>query len=146
MPKIHLKIFSTALLLAFVFMTVFPTTQARASNDSSTAPGTHIHNSYFGLPTIVVMGVTAIGHWLTPIDEWKAEIRKLTDDELFVQRWMLLNDDPESLEKGKRALARIQKEKKAKQKKLRRLERWAYPVIALVGSGAMALTLWLKGK
>ena len=106
---------------------------------------THKENRHFiGLPTLVVIGVTSFGYWLTPLDEWDAEIRKLTEDELFVQRWMLLNDDSASLEKGKRAIAKIQKQRKAIEKKRKRFLWWYYPGMTVIGAGAMMLTLWLQ--
>lgn len=144
MTKIPLKAASTVFLLAFTVLMAPLTTPANVSSDASTGS----ENDSFkriGLPVGVVIGVTTLGYWLTPMDEWQSEIQKLTEDEMFIQRWMLFNDDPATLEKGKRALARIQKEKKAKQKKLRRLQKWAYPAITLVGASAMMLTFWLRG-
>ena len=63
--------------------------------------------------TLVIISVVSFGRWLTPLDEWDAEIRKLTEDEPFVERWMLLNDDPASLEKGNKAIAENPKGKKS---------------------------------
>ena len=73
------------------------------------------------------MGVTSFGRWLTPLDEWRAEIHKLNEDELFVQRWMLVNNDPTSREKGKRAIVRIQKRRNAIEKKRNRFLWWYLP-------------------
>lgn len=100
--------------------------------------------SFTGLPTLVVIGVTSFGRWLTPLDEWQAEIRKLTEDELFVKRWMLVNYDPASLERANRAISIIQQQRKAIEKKRNRFLWWYYPSITLVGAGAMLLTLWLQ--
>lgn len=97
-----------------------------------------------GLPTLVVIGVTSFGRWLTPLDEWQAEIRKLTEDELFVKRWMLVNYDPASLEKANRAISIIQQQRKALEKKRNRFLWWYYPTITVVGAGAMMLTFWLQ--
>ena len=97
-----------------------------------------------GLPTLVIMGVTSFGRWLTPLDEWQAEIHKLNNDELFVQRWMIVNNDFTSLEKGKRAIAKIQRKRSAIEKKRKRLMWWYYPTIVVVGAGAGMLTLWLQ--
>ena len=77
-------------------------------------------------------------------DEWHAEIHKLTEDELFVQRWLLLNDGPASLEKGKRAIAKIQKQRKAIEKKRNRFLWWYYPTIIVIGTGIGMLTHWLQ--
>ena len=97
-----------------------------------------------GLPTLVIMGVTSFGRWLTPLDEWQAEIHKLNNDELFVQRWMMVNNDSTSVEKGKRAIAKIQRKRSAIEKKRKRLMWWYYPTIAVIGAGAGMLTLWLQ--
>ena len=114
---------------------------------TKTEDKSHTHKEYsplIGLPTLVVMNVAFLGYWLTPLDDWDAEIRKLTEDELFVERWMLLNDDPASLEKGKRAIAKIQKERKALEKKRKRFLWWYYPSMTVIGAGAMMLTLWFQ--
>ena len=101
-------------------------------------------NPFIGLPTLVVMGVTSFGRWLTPLDEWQAEIHKLDEDELFVQRWMLVNNDLASREKGNRAIVSIQKRRDAIEKKRKRFLWWYYPSIIVIGAGAGMLTLWLQ--
>lgn len=102
------------------------------------------NRSFTGLPTLVVIGVTSIGRWLTPLDEWQAEIHKLNEDELFVKRWMLVNYDPISLERANRAISIIQQQRKAVEKKRNRFMWWYYPSITVIGAGAMMLTLWLQ--
>lgn len=98
-----------------------------------------------GLTTLTVLSVVSLGRWLTPLDEWHAEIRKLTEDEHFVERWMLLNDDPASLEKGNRALSKIREEKKALEKKYNRFN-WLYIGAAgVIGGVASMLIFSLRG-
>ena len=97
-----------------------------------------------GFTTLITITVISLGRWLTPLDEWEAEIRKLRDDELFVERWMLLNDDPASLEKGNRAIAKIQEQRKAVEKKRKRLLWWYYPTITAIGTGVMMLIFGLR--
>jgi len=129
------------LIFAILLADVSVATPRKKKNDSST----HEKNRpLIGLPTLVVMNVAFLGYWLTPLDNWDAEIHKLTEDELFVQRWMLLNDDPASLEKGKRAIAKIQKQRKAIEKKRKRFLWWYYPSMTVIGAGAMMLTFWLQ--
>ena len=129
------------LIFAILLADVSVATSIKEKNDSSTHEKSR---PLIGLPTLVVISVTSFGYWLTPLDEWDAEIRKLTEDELFVQRWMLLNDDPASLEKGKRAIAKIQKQRKVVEKKRNRFLWWYYPSMTVIGAGAMLLTLWLQ--
>ena len=111
-----------ALRLTLICTLIFAVLLADVSvaTPTKTEDNSHTHKEYsplIGLPTLVVMNVAFLGYWLTPLDDWDAEIRKLTEDELFVERWMLLNDDPASLEKGERAIAKIQKKRKALEKK-----------------------------
>ena len=136
MTSVSLRVISTVLLFAFVFMATSPAAQAQSPREES--------NSLLGLPSLVIIGVTSFGRWLTPLDEWHAEIHKLTDDELFIRRWMLVNNDFASLEKGKKAITKIQKRRKAIQKKRKRFLWWYYPTITLIGAGAGMLTLWLQ--
>ena len=129
------------LILAILLADVSVATPTKEKNDSS------MHEKsrpLIGLPTLVVMNVAFLGYWLTPLDEWDAEIHKLTEDELFVQRWMLLNDDPASLEKGKRAIGKIQKQRKVIEKKRKRFLWWYYPSMTVIGTGALMLTFWLQ--
>ena len=144
MIQILLKVLTPVWLLAFTFLILLPTADAHMPVDSSRS---EVSKSapLIGLPVVVVAGVTMLGRWITPISDLEKEIRNLTADEEFVRRWMLLNTDVNSQEKGKRALANIEKEKKAKQKKLRRTAFWAYPLIIVIGTGAMLLTSSLIG-
>ena len=104
------------------------------------------HNvSFFNNDFIIAMGVGFVGYYLTPLDDWQTEIHKLKQDELFVQRWMLLNNDPASLEKGKRALENIQREKETLKKKRNRFQFWYYPAITVVGTGVLMLAGWIFG-
>ena len=130
-----------ALIFAILLADVSIATPITGTNDSFTREKS---NPFIGLPTLVVMGVTSFGRWLTPLDEWQAEIQKLNGDELFIQRWMLVNNDPASREKGKRAIMRIQKRRNAIEKKRKRLMWWYYPTIIVVGAGAGMLTLYLQ--
>ncbi len=143
MIQILLKILTPVWLLAFTFLILLPTVDAHIPVDSS-HPEVSKSAPLIGIP-VVVAGVTMLGRWITPISDLEKEIRNLTADEDFVRRWMLLNTDLNSQEKGKRALANIEKEKKAKAKKLRRTKFWAYPLIIMVGTGAMLLTSSLIG-
>jgi len=89
--------------------------------------------------------VSQCAYIITPLAELEADIAKLRQDELFVQRWMSLNDDPVSLEKGQLHLARIQKEKKEKEKKRNRIRWWFYPTITVINTGVILLYGWLRG-
>lgn len=130
-----------ALIFGILLADVSIATPTTETNDSFTREKS---NPLIGLPTLVVMGVTSFGRWLTPLDEWQAEIHKLNGDELFIQRWMLVNNDLASREKGNRAIVRIQKRRNAIEKKRNRFLWWYYPSITLIGAGAMMLTLWLQ--
>ena len=131
----------SALIFAILLTDISVATPIKETNDSFTREKS---NPLIGLPTLVVMGVTSFGRWLTPLDEWQAEIRKLNEDKLFVQRWMLVHNDLASREKGKRAIMKIQKRRNAIEKKRNRFLWWYYPSMTVIGAGAMALTLWLQ--
>ena len=141
MAKIAVRAISTLLILAFAFTAILPAAQAQSSNNLSTDKKS---KSILGLPSLVIIGVTSFGRWLTPLDEWQAEIHKLTEDELFVQRWLLVNSDSASVEKGKRAIMKIQKRREAIKKRRNRFLWWYYPTITAIGAGAGMLTLWLQ--
>ena len=61
-----------------------------------------------------------------------------------MERWMLLNDAPESLEKAEAHLSRIQKELQAKEKKRKRTVLWFIPAITVINTGAILLFEWLR--
>ena len=88
--------------------------------------------------------IAQIGYGLSPLDELNADIAKLKGDALFMERWMLLNDDPESLEKAEAHLSRIQKELQAKEKKRKRTVLWFIPAITVINTGAILLFEWLR--
>ena len=97
-----------------------------------------------GFTSLITITVISLGRWLTPLDDWETEIHKLTEDELFVERWMLLNDDPASLEKGKRAITKIQEQRKVVEKKRKRFLWWYYPTITAIGTGVMMLIFGMR--
>ena len=134
---------------ALIWTVIFAMLLANISvaEQRKTTDDSHIRSEAYtdvAFSSLVIISVISFGRWLTPLDEWHAEIHKLTEDEHFVERWMLLNDDPASLEKGNRAIAKIRKERKALEKKYNRLQWVYYPAISLIGAGAMMLTFWLR--
>ena len=141
MAKTSLRTISTLLIFTFAFTAILPAAEAQSPDN---LPIHKESKSIFGLPSLVIIGVTSFGRWLTPLDEWQAEIHKLTEDELFVQRWLLVNNDHASLEKGKRAIMKIQKRREAIKKRRNRFLWWYYPTITVIGAGAGMLTLWLQ--
>ena len=134
-----------ALIWTVIFAMLLANISAATPIETASNPPTREESRFLtGLPTLVVIGVTSIGRWLTPLDEWQAEIHKLNEDELFVKRWMLVNYDPISLERANRAISIIQQQRKAIEKKRKRFLWWYYPSITVIGAGAMMLTLWLQ--
>ena len=132
---------------ALIFAVLIGTVPSVATNESSNSSSARRESDARApLSVLVATGVNFLGHYLTPIPRWQAEIRRLAADERFVQQWMLLNEDSASLQKGRRAIERIQKQKEAVEKKLNRFRKWYYPVSILVGAGAMMLTWWLQGE
>jgi hypothetical protein len=101
--------------------------------------------SFFNGDFIIAMGMNVAGYYLTPLDDWQAKIHKLKQDELFVQRWLLLNNDPASLEKGRKAIENIQEERKALEKKRNRFRLWYYPAVTVVTTGVLMLAGWFFG-
>ena len=67
------------LIFAILLADVSIATPTNQPNDSSTHEKSR---PLIGFPTLVVIGVTSFGYLLTPLDEWDAEIRKLTEDEI----------------------------------------------------------------
>ena len=142
--------FACGLRQVLIYTIIFATllTNISVAEQRKTTDDSHTRSEIagdIGFSTLVILSVVSLGHWLTPLDEWHAEIHKLTEDEHFVERWMLLNDDPASLEKGNRAIAKIRKERKALEKKYNRFQWLYYPAISVIGAGAMMLTFWLRG-
>lgn len=132
LPKIRPIVCVYILILAILFGNV-PTTYADADV------------SFFNGDFIIAMGMNVAGYYLTPLNDWQAKIHKLKQDELFVQRWMLINNDPASLEKGKAAIENIQKERKVLEKKRNRFRLWYYPAVTVVTTGVLMLAGWFFG-
>ena len=142
--------FTFGLRQVFIYTIIFAMllTNVSVAEQRKTTDDSHIRSEAYGdvaFSSLVIISVISLGRWLTPLDEWDAEIHRLTEDEHFVERWMLLNDDPASLEKGNRAIAKIRKQRKALEKKRNQFEWLYYPAIGVIGAGAMMLTFWLRG-
>lgn len=91
MSKTTLKTISTVMILAFAFLMVHRTTHANTTVEFHS----HEENNSItkiGFSIAAVAGTTLLGRWLTPIGKLEKEIQKLTADEMFVRRWMLMND------------------------------------------------------
>lgn len=135
-----------ALIWTVIFAMLFANVPVAKSSETKNKSRTESEvYGDIGIATLAAISITSFGRWLTPLDEWHAEIRKLTEDERFVERWMLLNDDPASLEKGNRAIAKIRKDREALEKKYKRLSWLYYPAISVIGGAAMMLVFSLRG-
>jgi len=112
-------------------------TEDKRSHHSST-DAEAIYVSY-----LVIFGSISFAKWLSPLDDWQAEISKLKKDVEFIERWMLIHDDSTSLEKGRKAIVKIQERQKALEKKYNRWKWFYYPTVGIVGASAMSLFFWL---
>lgn len=82
---------------------------------------------------------------LSPISEWEAEIQRLTADEIFIERWVSLNADPGSVQRGQVLLEKTRNQRAVTQQKLSRFKRWFYPAVTLIGTGGLFLLNWILG-
>ena len=132
-------------IFAIVLANASVATADRTSNDSSDKISNRSSTDAetFYLSTLVILGTVGLGNWLTPLDDWQAEIRKLKQDEVFIERWMLLYDDATSLEKAKKAIMKIQERRKALEKRYNRWKWLYYPAVGIVGASAVSLLVWL---
>ena len=140
--------FTPRLILIFTVIFAMLLTNVSVAEQREKTDDSHMRSEAYGdvaFSSLVMLSVISLGRWLTPLDEWQAEIHKLTEDEHFVERWMLINDDPASLEKGNKAIAKIRKERKALEKKHNRFQWLYYPTIGVIGAGVMMLTFWARG-
>ncbi|MDE0556110.1 MAG: hypothetical protein OXI24_18000 [Candidatus Poribacteria bacterium] len=130
-------------IFAMVLANAPVATAERTSNNSSDKTSNRTEAETFYLSTLVILGTVGLGNWLTPLDDWQAEIHKLKQDEAFIERWMLLYDDAASLEKAKKAITKIQERRKALEKKYNRWKWLYYPAVGIVGASAVSLLVWL---
>ena len=96
--------------------------------------------------TLFSIGYGYLVQKYSPISKWENEIDKLTEDQRFLERWMLINTDPTEVQRLQKLIAETEKEKTLVKKRMTRFKRWFYPVVTLVGTGGIFLIERLFGK
>ena len=96
--------------------------------------------------TLFSIGYGYLVQKYSPISKWENEIDKLTEDQRFLERWMLINTDPTEVQRLQKLIAEAKKEKTLAKKKMTRFKRWFYPVVTLVGTGGIFLIERLFGE
>lgn len=96
--------------------------------------------------TLFSIGYGYLVQKYSPISKWENEIDKLTEDQRFLERWMLINTDPTEVQRLQKLITEAEKEKTLVKKKMTRFKRWFYPVVTLVGTGGIFLIERLFGE
>ena len=96
--------------------------------------------------TLFSIGYGYLVQKYSPISKWENEIDKLTEDQRFLERWMLINTDPTEVQRLQKLITEVEKEKTLVKKKMTRFKRWFYPVVTLVGTGGIFLIERLFGE
>ncbi len=89
--------------------------------------------------TLFSIGYGYLVQKYTPISKWENQIDKLTEDQRFLERWMLINTDSTEVQRVQKLIEEAEKEKILVKKKMTRFKRWFYPVVTLVGTGGIFL-------
>ena len=89
--------------------------------------------------TLFSIGYGYLVQKYSPIYKWENEIDKLTEDQRFLERWMLINTDSTEVQRVQKLIEKAEKEKIVVKKKMTRFKRWFYPVATLVGTGGIFL-------
>ena len=96
--------------------------------------------------TLFSIGYGYLVQKYSPIPKWESEIDKLTEDQRFLERWMLINTDPTEIQRIQELIEKVEREKTVVKKKKTRFKRWFYPVVTLVGTGGIFLIEKLLGE
>lgn len=111
--------------------------------DTNSDPGTQNLMPQF---TLFSIGYGYLVQKYSPISKWESNIDKLTEDQRFLERWMLINTDPTEVQRIQKLIEKAEKEKTVVKKKMTRFKRWFYPVVTLVGTGGIFLIERLLGE
>jgi hypothetical protein len=96
--------------------------------------------------TLFAIGYGYLVQKYSPISTWENEIDTLTEDQRFLERWMLINTDPTEVQRIQKLIEEAEQEKILVKKKMTRFKRWFYPVVTLVGTGGIFLIERLFGE
>lgn len=96
--------------------------------------------------TLFSIGYGYLVQKYSPISEWENQIDKLTEDQRFLERWMLINTDSTEIQRVQKLIEEAEKEKTLVKKKMTRFKRWFYPAVTLVGTGSLFLIERLFGE
>ena len=89
--------------------------------------------------TLFSIGYGYLVQKYSPISKWENQIDKLTEDQHFLERWMLINTESTEIRRIQKLIEETKKEKTLVKKKMTRFKRWFYPVVTLVGTGGILL-------
>ena len=119
-----LGLVSALILLILSLATILPVFAAPADSNGNTS-GQGLMPQF----TLFSIGYGYLVQKFSPIPKWENEIDTLTEDQRFIERWMLLNTDPEGVQRAQQLLEKTQEKKAVIQKKLSRFKRWFYPAV-----------------
>ena len=127
----------TALILAFSIATLSPV--------FADMNGDHETRNLGPQFTLFSIGYGYLVQKYSPISEWENEIDKLTEDQRFLERWMLISTNTTEIQRAQALIEKAEGEKIVIKKKMTRFKRWFYPVVTLVGTGGIFLIERLLG-
>lgn len=97
--------------------------------------------SAFADAVVFIDSMFWLGDWLSPIDDWRAELLDLAEKAEFLRSQMTVAPDKETFIEYQTQLVVIEEEKQITEKKMNRFQRWFYPVVGVVATGIAILSL-----
>lgn len=129
------SILSSTLIVCILWTVCFPVCSAADNSNSDT-------ESFFDLPEVLSIGFMVGAIALSPYGKMRREIYELKQDQLFIRRHLMINQDP-LFQKRTYSVLEITREKERQaKKKLRRFSYWFFPSLVVATTGVGLLADW----
>lgn len=128
-------ILSSTLIVCILWTVCVPVCSASDNSNGDT-------ESFFDLPEVLSIGFMFGAIAISPYREMRREIYDLEQDQLFIKRHLMINQDP-LFQKRTYSVLEITREKERQAKKrLRRFSYWFFPSLVVATTGVSLLAEW----
>ncbi|MCE2399301.1 hypothetical protein J4G08_00275 [Candidatus Poribacteria bacterium] len=130
------SIFSIILIACISVAVSVPTADAGNNNSSND------RDYLIGLPEVISLTFMTGAFIISPYGKMQREIYTLKQDQLFLRRHLLINQDPTFRKQTFSVLEITRAKQRETEHKLRRFSYWFFPSLVVAGTGIFYLSDW----
>jgi hypothetical protein len=133
-----LRLIFSFILIACILVTVSIPVSAASDNNNSSSD----REPFISLPMAISIGFITGAIFISPYEEMTREIYTLKQDQLFLRRHLLINQDLSFRERTFSVLEVSRAKQRETEKKLKRFSYWFFPSLVVAGTGVFMFSEW----